>query len=703
MEPSPKHPNVYRPKVSDISEDDQSDLEKLNSPKLVDQMKQAQVCIPKLMRSPSSTSSKATKSPVLSKSKSPVPKGKNPMPTKQPKGQGPKPISPVPNLPNMKCSVRVRKLPSPKEKIDIFDQLIASTNVNLSKKSGNNMIENDRKRSTKLFEEKLNDTPIAADANPSKKSGSKMIEKDRKGSKLVEEKVTIGASSVNTPVSTNLNASKNLGSKEIENDRNRSKLEEIDREIKKNERKRSKLVEEKVTIASSPAVDITSAPIATKVKTSKKRSKVIENNQKRSKSRENQQIGDQQLNAMTAADDSIPANVPKTTATNFTEKTGDLSKPEFSVKSVDKVNKEQSPPTTVVQPEKKKKKRKTNKTGFPVLKKKRKLKIVVPETEDDTLRPKEISGKSVDNNKVNKQQQQQPNRNVNKRPKKQIKPVRVSARIITLEEEKKAISDSDSRPSSRLSLGENANAKMRPESPLVATTSINSEKSAQKRPKSPTISAETSVSAIIPPKRSKLYEDVDENIDCLAVLPASGMESGPCSEATSEVDEKTSNEKSSGNRKRKRGSQLFKKNYLIAGLFSNFYKEQPASGSSQPPTPVSRLKYNSEEHIHGLLPPPYYCGRQLRQKKEDFSLPFDLWWQHVNKQLPGRDIAATWNYKRIKNNVYIDIPKNVAKGYEMATCHCTIPSSDQMPGIKYIYFFQFFPFPILSNSKVTQN
>merc|ERR1711988_1059665 len=290
----------------------------------VDQMKQAQVCIPKLMRSPSSTSSKATKSPVLSKSKSPVPKGKNPMPTKQPKGQGPKPISPVPNLPNMKCSVRVRKLPSPKEKIDIFDQLIASTNVNLSKKSGSDMIENDRKRSTKLFDEKLNDTPIAADANPSKNSGSK----------------------------------------EIENDRNRSKLEEIDREIKKNERKRSK---------------------------------VIENNQKRSKSRENQQIGDKQLNAITAADDSIPANVPKTTATNFTEKTGDLSKPEFSVKSVDNVNKQQSPPTTVAQPEKKKKKRKTNKTGFPVLKKKRKLKIVVPETEDDTLRPKEISGKSVDN------------------------------------------------------------------------------------------------------------------------------------------------------------------------------------------------------------------------------------------------------------------------------------------------------------------
>ena len=83
-----------------------------------------------------------------------------------------------------------------------------------------------------------------------------------------------------------------------------------------------------------------------------------------------------------------------------------------------------------------------------------------------------------------------------------------------------------------------------------------------------------------------MYEDVDENIDCLEVLPVSGMESGG-SEAASEVDEKTVQQP---NRKRKRGSQLFKKNYLIAGLFSNFYKEQNLSGSTQPPTPVNRVK-----------------------------------------------------------------------------------------------------------------
>ena len=67
------------------------------------------------------------------------------------------------------------------------------------------------------------------------------------------------------------------------------------------------------------------------------------------------------------------------------------------------------------------------------------------------------------------------------------------------------------------------------------------------------------------------------------------------------------------------------------------------------------MTYVVGEHPHGLLPPPYYCGRQLRAKKEDFQLPYDLWWMAVNKQLPGRDVAATWNYKRVKNNVYFDV------------------------------------------------
>jgi len=89
--------------------------------------------------------------------------------------------------------------------------------------------------------------------------------------------------------------------------------------------------------------------------------------------------------------------------------------------------------------------------------------------------------------------------------------------------------------------------------------------------------------------------------------------------------------------------------------------------------------------VHGLLPPPYYCGRQLRQKKEDFQLPYDLWWLSAHKQLPGRDVVATWNYKRIKNNVFFDI-KPVAN-FEAQACHCRHGNSS--PGInvlKPIYF-----------------
>ena len=194
---------------------------------------------------------------------------------------------------------------------------------------------------------------------------------------------------------------------------------------------------------------------------------------------------------------------------------------------------------------------------------------------------------------------------------------------------------------------------------------VNTANSSQKRPS-------TEETTDIPIKRSKLYEDVDENVDCLALLPLNDMED----------DCITTSEESQPNSKqpRKKKGIHCKKNYLIAGLFSNFYKEDKLSWPSSAPVSINKVIYNSEEHIHGLLPPPYYCGRQLRQKKEEFALPFDLWWQHVNKQLPGRDSVVTWNFKRIKSNVYFDIAKPVAKGFDMQACQCVLPSSDDIPG-----------------------
>ena len=183
-------------------------------------------------------------------------------------------------------------------------------------------------------------------------------------------------------------------------------------------------------------------------------------------------------------------------------------------------------------------------------------------------------------------------------------------------------------------------------------------------------------------KRSRLYTDEinDEEIDCLSLLPITGMESGLSSEATSragsetECDSKSTCSSSTNKRKKKSKNVLFKKKSLPAGLFSDYYKASPQENNSTrvhevSPSVKSRWAYNVEEHVHGLLPPPYYCGRQLRAKREDFQLPYDLWWLHANKQLPGRDVVATWNYKRIKNNVYFDI-KPIAKDLEGHACQC---------------------------------
>ena len=187
------------------------------------------------------------------------------------------------------------------------------------------------------------------------------------------------------------------------------------------------------------------------------------------------------------------------------------------------------------------------------------------------------------------------------------------------------------------------------------------------------------------PKRSKIYEEADEEVDCMALLPvieSSGPSSGTQSSAetddviggSSNTGDDDSNQQLKKRKKKKHKStpgapfqSPFKKNYLVAGLFSEFYKTD-AAGTGESSSSKKSLSYNVNEHVHGLLPPPYYCGRQLRQKKEDFQLPYDLWWLHAHKQLPGRDVVATWNYKRVKNNVFYDV-KPLAN-FEAQACHC---------------------------------
>jgi len=83
---------------------------------------------------------------------------------------------------------------------------------------------------------------------------------------------------------------------------------------------------------------------------------------------------------------------------------------------------------------------------------------------------------------------------------------------------------------------------------------------------------------------------------------------------------------------------------------------------------MGRLIYNPAEHRFGLLPPPYYCGKWVRQRRIHFQLPHDLWWLHTNNQLPGRDIVPSWNYKKIRTNVYYDVKPVLL--YEAQACNC---------------------------------
>ena len=89
--------------------------------------------------------------------------------------------------------------------------------------------------------------------------------------------------------------------------------------------------------------------------------------------------------------------------------------------------------------------------------------------------------------------------------------------------------------------------------------------------------------------------------------------------------------------------------------------------------------YRAEEHPFGLLPPPYYCGRQLRQKREDLTLPYDLWHLHSTDSLPTRHIVASWNYKKIKNNIFA-VDGKFMQSFETPACHCKRALNDSEPG-----------------------
>ncbi|XP_020713257.1 histone-lysine N-methyltransferase ash1 isoform X1 [Ceratitis capitata] len=134
-----------------------------------------------------------------------------------------------------------------------------------------------------------------------------------------------------------------------------------------------------------------------------------------------------------------------------------------------------------------------------------------------------------------------------------------------------------------------------------------------------------------------------------------------------------------------------KKNYLPAGLFSDYFKQlhTPASVKkstekkelveTSATTPVlgesscnSNVENNNSANTATtakLLPPPY-CEQYFRRTQIDFQLPYDIWWAYTNSKLPTRITVPSWNYRKIRTNIYADAVRPNLAGLDHPTCNC---------------------------------
>lgn len=120
----------------------------------------------------------------------------------------------------------------------------------------------------------------------------------------------------------------------------------------------------------------------------------------------------------------------------------------------------------------------------------------------------------------------------------------------------------------------------------------------------------------------------------------------------------------------KKSNSRSKKKYLVAGLFSNFYKTNVIlpSDKSKNSTSVDKKVNDDEQISESLLPMPFF-DKYLLQTQIDFSLPYDLWFAHENDKLSGRNVVHSWNFKKIRTNVYADSVKPI-QSPDLPQCSC---------------------------------
>ncbi|XP_052902605.1 histone-lysine N-methyltransferase ash1 [Anopheles moucheti] len=205
------------------------------------------------------------------------------------------------------------------------------------------------------------------------------------------------------------------------------------------------------------------------------------------------------------------------------------------------------------------------------------------------------------------------------------------------------------------------------------------EKPAKKVKKDNSVSVEPSPETVHPvskrhPITSPIVEPVEPEETAHILKPASSTEElehdplppdeGPSdflrlTDTPSPTSSGETRELPSGSGGRVTSKKLPRKKYITAGLFSDCYKDDGTGGEgrSGPKAPPETL-----------LPPPAYCERFLRRTVRDFQLPYDLWWLQENGKLPGRNSVPSWNYRKIRTNVYYDVKPNPSTDNPQCNC-----------------------------------
>ncbi|CAL1683066.1 unnamed protein product [Lasius platythorax] len=116
----------------------------------------------------------------------------------------------------------------------------------------------------------------------------------------------------------------------------------------------------------------------------------------------------------------------------------------------------------------------------------------------------------------------------------------------------------------------------------------------------------------------------------------------------------------------------WKKRYLQASnIFSEYKKDLESKKLTGADAKRKIIVCSTGEHHYTAaeqLPSIIPTGKLLRQKKTPFQLQYDLLWLHAQSRLPNRDLVPSWNYKKIRTNIYYDVKPTTL--YEAQACEC---------------------------------